>query len=624
MSRVINDYCEDAEINTECKSSEEMRASFEEYNKKEAETRKNSKIISMDVKALYPSMDWGEIIISVREMVEESKREIEDVNWHELGKYLAVTMSKEEIEKEGLIHVIPTRKEETGRRITVAYLCNKQNSEKWNSARSPGCRQRKKMLALAISQGIRVCLENHTYKVGDRVFLQKEGGPIGLELTGALSRSFMKRWDQIYLKKVKDAGMKMLMYERYVDDSNQVAVVPPKGTRYDQERGTLVVKSSHEAADGERGDEERLAVILKDIADSVLPCIKMEADWPDRNTDKKLPILDMKVWTNEEGEVMYCHYEKPMASKTVVHSQSAHPQHCKKSVHVQEIIRRAMNCTRKLDWKENTAPFINDYMKRMRIAGYGEKYRGNIVRKAINIYKKKVEDHEKGVRPLFRPKFWKKEERKKEKERKKKEWGTKRGHIAPIFVPTTPDGELVKTLQQVADKHAEEGIHFNIVEVGGRTLKSDLQKSNPTETPGCSKTDCIACKEGRGKGGRCHKNNINYEIECQLCSGRDKALYVGETSRNLYTRAGEHQKCRTREEGEEESDEGFMSKHMRECHNGEERNFKAKVTHSNKDSLTRQVREGVIIRRSNRNLLNTKSEWFQPPLYQVQSEIIRE
>ena len=108
----------------------------------------------------------------------------------------------------------------------------------------------------------------------------------------------MKRWDQIYLKKVKDAGMKMLMYERYVDDSNQVAVVPPKGTRYDQERGTLVVKSSHEAADGERGDEERLAVILKDIADSVLPCIKMEADWPDRNTDKKLPILDMKVWTN--------------------------------------------------------------------------------------------------------------------------------------------------------------------------------------------------------------------------------------------------------------------------------------------------------------------------------------
>ena len=125
------------------------------------------------------------------------------------------------------------------------------------------------MLALAISQGIRVCLESHTYKVGDRVFLQKEGGPIGLELTGALSRSFMKRWDQIYLKKVKDAGMKMLMYERYVDDSNQVAVVPPKGTRYDQERGTLVVKSSHEAADGERGDEERLAVILKDIADSV-------------------------------------------------------------------------------------------------------------------------------------------------------------------------------------------------------------------------------------------------------------------------------------------------------------------------------------------------------------------
>ena len=92
----------------------------------------------------------------------------------------------------------------------------------------------------------------------------------------------------------------------------------------------------------------------------------------------------------------------------------------------------------------------------------------------------------------------------------------------------------------------------------------------------------------------------------------------------MYTRAGEHQKSKTGREDDEINDEGFMNKHMRECHNGKERNFKAKVTHTNRDSLTRQVREGVIIRRSNRNLLNTKSEWFQPPLFKVQSEVVRE
>ena len=34
---------------------------------------------------------------------------IDDVNWIEVGKYLAVMMSKEEIIEEGLSHVIPKR-----------------------------------------------------------------------------------------------------------------------------------------------------------------------------------------------------------------------------------------------------------------------------------------------------------------------------------------------------------------------------------------------------------------------------------------------------------------------------------------------------------------------------------
>jgi len=66
-----------------------------------------------------------------------------------------------------------------------------------------------------------------------------------------------------------------------------------------------------------------------------------------------------------------------------------------------------------------------------------------------------------------------------------------------------------------------------------------------------------------------------------------------------------------------------MNKHMREHHPGEERNFTAKVTHTSKDCLTRQIMEGVAITRSEKTLMNTKNEWFQPPLFKVQSEIVR-
>ena len=58
------------------------------------------------------------------------------------------------------------------------------------------------------------------------------GGSIGLELTGAVARPFMLMYDDLYLKNVQKAGIEMLMYERYIDDSNQVAVVLLPGSSY--------------------------------------------------------------------------------------------------------------------------------------------------------------------------------------------------------------------------------------------------------------------------------------------------------------------------------------------------------------------------------------------------------
>ena len=65
-----------------------------------------------------------------------------------------------------------------------------------------------------------------------------------------------------------------------------------------------------------------------------------------------------------------------------------------------------------------------------------------------------------------------------------------------------------------------------------------------------------------------------------------------------------------------------MRKHMEEKHLGKEEDFKARVTHTNKDCLTRQVREGVLIRRSKERLMNSRTEWFQPPLYRIRSELV--
>ena len=85
--------------------------------------------------------------------------------------------------------------------------------------------QKRRLLALVVAAAVDVTMASHVYIVGDTIFLQTDGGPIGLELTGALSRPFMMRWDRLYLTKVQEAGIQMLLYTRYVDDSNQIAVL---------------------------------------------------------------------------------------------------------------------------------------------------------------------------------------------------------------------------------------------------------------------------------------------------------------------------------------------------------------------------------------------------------------
>ena len=72
--------------------------------------------------------------------------------------------------------------------------------------------------------------------------------------------------------------------------------------------------------------------------------------------------------------------------------------------------------------------------------------------------------------------------------------------MAPIFVPATPRSELLKRMRKAAEETEKEGIKFTLVEMGGRTLKSELQRSNPTATPGCNLADCHCCKGEEGKG----------------------------------------------------------------------------------------------------------------------------
>ena len=315
---------------------------------------------------------------------------------------------------------------------------------------------------------------------------------------------------------------------------------------------------------------------------------------------------------------MYTHYGKPMATKQVISARSAHPDQCKRSVHVCEIVRRCLNTSRKLEWSEHAVPHLDDYMNRMKRAGYHEAYRRDVLVNALNVYEKKVNESDSGGVPLNRGRKYKVLERRKEKLQKKRNWNkrSKAGACGPpIIIPSTPNSELAKMLKEIADQEPNIKQRFRIIEKGGPTIERSLMKPNPIGKDGCDKVDCMVCKSDGG-GKLCHKGNVCYTMDCKY-DGCD-AGYDGETHRNAYTRGVEHMKKYQR--GDESS---FINKHQAEKHDSKPAKFEMKVVGSFKDPMSCQITEAVMIKNHQGTLLNSKAEFHQPSIVRVRQEIVR-
>ena len=330
--------------------------------------------------------------------------------------------------------------------------------------------------------------------------------------------------------------------------------------------------------------------------------------------DRKLPILDLKVWietkekeTEKRGEktsvIMYEFYSKSMASKAVINARSALNWSTKRTVLTQEVLRVLLNCSKMLPW-ERVVENVNEMVLRMQYSGYSKKFRYEVVDSALKAYREREKADREGERPLHRPKEWRKEEREQEKIGKKCSWYKRGGNEAVIFVPATPNSQLQRKKYQKEIK--QQGFKIKVVEKAGIAIKRLLQKSDPFKPRQCEREDCPVCRtDGKGP---CNRESVAYEIKCTGCNN----VYVGETSRSAYTRGKEHSKSLSNKE-----ERSALWKHCREKHSSEIQQFQMNETgvHSN-DAMLRQISEGVKINNVDEDsLMNSKNEWnyFQIP-----------
>ena len=595
------------DMDTICMSTEELKSEIDRVNLRTI----NRKVIvgSTDIVALYPSLDIPFTIEKVCEVITESNLKFEGMWYEEIGLYIAIHYNRSQLTEAGIEEVCPRRATNRGRPPTVQSLRHERFEARhanWTSpAREPTDTEKRKMIVTALRILMTIVMSNHDYSFNGNIRKQQCGGPIGLDLTGSIAQIYMIWWDRELLRRLSSHGIDPEMDKRYVDDVTWVMRPVERGTRYIN--GQLEIVQEEIQPDADKNVDELTMTVLQQIANEIHPSTQVTIDYPSQHPDRKMPSLDLKLWTEETTngtKVMHEHYSKPMSCKAVIFARSAMSWKVKRTVLTQEALRIMLNCSRDLPWN-NIAAHLSIFTARMQFSGYNQQFRAEVVKSALNAYACLRDQENRGERPLYRPKMWNARERDEEKKSKKLSWYKRGGDEALMIIPQTPNSRLLKLYREEVRRS---GLGIYITEKGGTQLKRQLQRSNPFLGRKCERPDCLVCTSD-GKGS-CRSRGVNYTITCKECEeqGRQERTYIGETSRTPYIRGLEHQDGLIKKR-----DGSVLWKHCRNHHNGviENCHFRMDVVGVyGDDAMLRQVGEGVRIQRSPpQQLMNDRSEW---------------
>ena len=154
----------------------------------------------------------------------------------------------------------------------------------WEEAeREPTEDEKRQMMKESLKIAMETIMNNHTYKFEDVIRKQKEGGAIGSDLTGEMTRIFMRWWDRQIIEKLNKVGIKVLLYKRYVDDINMVVEILKGNYKY--ESGKLMREERPERAARLREERPERAARGTTVEDDTM----QHATEQDRNEDEERP-----------------------------------------------------------------------------------------------------------------------------------------------------------------------------------------------------------------------------------------------------------------------------------------------------------------------------------------------
>ena len=194
-----------------------------------------------------------------------------------------------------------------------------------------------------------------------------------------------------------------------------------------------------------------------------------------------------------------------------------------------------MNCSPNLPVAQK-AEFLSVFNVAMSDCGHSQSFRKVVTERAVMKYTAAWER-----KALTGAEVYRNKEEKKEALRisggkpSKTDWFQRLGYQNTLMVPATLESKLTERVKEVMERSDKPGgFKTLILEDGGRSVKSDLVRSDPFPKSQCNRDGCLMCSNGPSNG-KCWSSSVVYKVSCNRCVGQTHS-YVGETSRSPYRR----------------------------------------------------------------------------------------
>ena len=238
------------------------------------------------------------------------------------------------------------------------------------------------MVALRIKLSVLVIMNTTCYSFRGELFLQTSGAGIGLMASACIAKIIMGLVDNLWANVNLSFGLKMAIYMRFIDDLPSYMFPISAGWQWSKEGW---VYDEDLARNDTRTPMNRTCQEISKSLTAMVEFIRFTTESEEDFQNKFLPTLDVQTQVQENGQIWYELFRKPMVNNIAIQFGTALPENIIFSALRQDLVRRMLHCSTELVWEERLS-IVEYYVQLLINSGHSLRFIKAIILQGLTRY----------------------------------------------------------------------------------------------------------------------------------------------------------------------------------------------------------------------------------------------